>query len=147
MLPVYVGVVGSRRRNRPEDLDIIYNILKSVGARYPSTPVVVVSGGAVGVDSFAKQAAGLLGYDFIEIPIPMNPRPTSRWEFTLRAHFRNRKIAKICDELFALVNADRRGGTENTLLHCDELGTPYTLIDDDGKAIPIKTRDDDAKAV
>jgi hypothetical protein len=60
--PFRVGIVGSRRRNSYKDRGYVFRIVDGLLCAFRGKrPVVVVSGGAAGPDSFAEEAADVLG--------------------------------------------------------------------------------------
>jgi hypothetical protein len=72
---------------------------------------VIVSGGAVGPDTWAEQAARRRGLA-TKIFRPDLTGAESQGQITRRYHARNQQIVDAADEVFALVASDRRGGTE-----------------------------------
>lgn len=129
-----IAIVGSRRRNTLTDRKIVFQIVSSALAAFPEKIIVVVSGGAVGPDTFAREAAEHFGVGYREYPIKRDPPITSRWEFVQRAFGRNRDIVIDSDIGFALVSKDRKGGTENTLEHADVLQKRYFRVDVSGRS-------------
>ena len=118
-----VGIVGSRRwKNRAA----IESLVKTLP---PNT--TVVSGGARGVDSWAAEYARKRGLKVIEFlpDLPSNGNP--RWEYTKAYHARNRQIAEHSHVVYAFVAPDRKGGTENTIKHAEDLGVPVNIINED----------------
>jgi predicted Rossmann fold nucleotide-binding protein DprA/Smf involved in DNA uptake len=118
-----IGIVGSRRRT---DYD---SVIKLVSGLPKDT--VVVSGGCDGPDKWAEKAAKDRGLQVIvflpQWPKPFNPDLT-REEVVKVFYDRNRKIAEISEKVYAFVSPDRRGGTENTIKHCEELGVPVEIL-------------------
>lgn len=107
-----LGIVGSRRRNTPEDKDLIRQRIIKLN------PTSLVSGGcAKGADRFAEELAIELHLP-IEIFRPKLLRPSSaptRHDMIRAFYARNKQIAEASDYLIALVAPDRKGGTENTI--------------------------------
>lgn len=130
---IRIGIVGSRRRNTLADRRIILDIVRSAVAAFPEKHITIVSGGASGPDTFAREAAELFGLDYSDHPIPKDPPITSKFEFRQRAFARNRDIVIDSNLIFALVHHDRTGGTENTLEHAVELQKKYFLVDQEGR--------------
>jgi hypothetical protein len=130
---IRIGIVGSRRRNTLTDRNIVLDIARQAMAAFPEKNIVIVSGGAVGPDTFAKEAAELYGLGYSHHPIPRDPPITSRWEFVQRAFGRNKDIVVDSDIIFALVNPDRKGGTENTVEHAQVLKKTFFLVDEQGR--------------
>jgi predicted Rossmann fold nucleotide-binding protein DprA/Smf involved in DNA uptake len=118
-----VGIVGSRRWKSRAAVETLVNTLS------PNT--TVVSGGARGVDSWAAEFARKRGLKVIEfLPVlPSNGNP--RWEYTKAYHARNRQIAEHSHVVYAFVAPDRKGGTENTIKHAEDLGVPVNIINED----------------
>ena len=118
-----VGIVGSRRWKSRAAVETLVNTLS------PNT--TVVSGGARGVDSWAAEYARKRGLKVIEFlpDLPSNGNP--RWEYTKAYHARNRKIAEHSHVVYAFVAPDRKGGTENTIKHAEDLGVPVNIINED----------------
>ena len=118
-----VGIVGSRRwKNRAA--------IESLVKTFPPN-TTVVSGGARGVDSWAVEYARKCGLKVKEFlpDLPMNGNP--RWEYTKAYHARNRQIAEHSHVVYAFVAPDRKGGTENTIKHAEDLGVPVNIINED----------------
>lgn len=132
---IKIGIVGSRRRCSLFDRQLVTNIVLAAIKRYGKENIEIVSGGCRrGADKFAKDTALLYGLLYKEFPIPDDPPVKHRGEFTERAYARNRKIAEYSDVLFALVAADRTGGSENAILHAEEFGRKVFCVDDEGLA-------------
>lgn len=135
--PFAVGIVGSRRRSSYVDRKIVLRLLERLRAQHEN--LLVVSGGASGPDTFAREAAALFDppLEVLEFPIDRSgidwiERGTAYAEFTRRAYARNRLIAEKSDEVYALVAEDRTGGTENTVGHALGLGKRVFLVLTDG---------------
>ena len=118
-----VGIVGSRRWKSRAAVETLVNTLS------PNT--TVVSGGARGVDSWAAEYARKRGLKVIEFlpDLPSNGNP--RWEYTKAYHARNRQIVEHSHVVYAFVAPDRKGGTENTIKHAEDLGVPVNIINED----------------
>ena len=118
-----VGIVGSRRWKSRAAVETLVNTLS------PNT--TVVSGGARGVDSWAAEYARKRGLKVIEFlpDLPLNGNP--QWEYTKAYHARNRQIAEHSHVVYAFVAPDRKGGTENTIKHAEDLGVPVNIINED----------------
>ena len=118
-----VGIVGSRRWKDRSAIESLVNTLPPYAT--------VVSGGARGVDSWAVEGArarGLLVKEFLP-DLPSNGGHPS--EYTQAYYARNRQIAEYADVIYAFVAPDRKGGTENTIKHANEIGTPVNIINED----------------
>lgn len=127
-----IGIVGSRRRNSLFDRKIVFDIvLRAI--KDSGKNLIIVSGGASGPDSFAEEAADVLGVEKVIHRIPNDPPAKHRGEFVERAYARNRLIAEDSDVIFALVHYTRTGGTENTVKHANELGKKVFLVQVDGQ--------------
>jgi len=126
-----IGIVGSRRwKNRGAVEDLI--------AAFPAG-TVIVSGGCMGVDTWAASAARDHGLEVIEHLPDLPPTGSPRWEFTQAYHARNRLIAEDVDVLYAFVAQNRRGGTENTIKHAMDLDVQVEVIFEDISCTNTKT--------
>lgn len=114
-----IAIVGSRSRSDPETVD------RFVRALPPDS--VIISGGALGPDTWAAASARRYGLPLVE-HIPDLSGVRGRGEATRRYYARNQKIAEDCDRLVALISHDRKGGTEDTIRRAERLGKPVTLI-------------------
>lgn len=101
-----IGIVGSRRRDSMEDLEITAEAANNIYEKGDS----FVSGGCPkGGDRFCELIAASL-----QAPIVIHP---ANWkQFGRSAGFeRNTYIARDADVLIACVAPDRKGGTEDTI--------------------------------
>jgi len=109
---MFLGVVGSRRRNSDADKSLIREKIKSFLC---SGSVVLVSGGCKkGADRFAEELAVELGLEII-VFLPDLTNCKQRWQFTKEYFKRDKLIAEKSDVLIACVAPDRKGGTEKTI--------------------------------
>lgn len=115
---LYVGIVGSRRRDGFDDYAVISDALVKLVARH-DTPIVIVSGGCrQGGDRFAKILSDKFRMEITEHLPDKNsfrqlPQP---WRATRQNYERNTLIARDArDYLIACVSLDRTGGTEDTI--------------------------------
>jgi len=115
----YVAIVGSRRRTDRETVDRLV-------AQLPAE-TVIISGGAAGPDSWAEEAARKYGRN-MHVIHPDLGDARSQGQRTRRYHARNQRIVDWADEMFALVAADRRGGTEDVIRRAQRKGIPVTLL-------------------
>lgn len=118
-----IGIVGSRRRtDRQSVIDLVNSLPEDS---------VVISGGCRGVDTWAKEAALNRGLQYKEFspqwPKPYNPN-MSYFEQCEVFYARNRQIAEASDTIYAFVSSDRKGGTENTIKHAEELGKQVVIL-------------------
>jgi len=136
---VYIGVVGSRRRNSYSDIKKIYDELDKRVEEYGIGNITLVSGGCNrGGDRFAEwyqNDAGLPNPMVIHYPDKTNPvylgmvKQNHRAAYAIIAYERNTLIARDSDELIALVASDRKGGTEDTIRKYLKFGkTKLTLL-------------------
>jgi predicted Rossmann fold nucleotide-binding protein DprA/Smf involved in DNA uptake len=130
---IRIGIVGSRRRDTYTDQKIVYDIVRSAVAAFSEKHIVIVSGGARGPDTFAKLAAKIYELEYKDHPVPKDTPIKNKWEFVQRAFARNRDIVIDSDIIFALVHADRKGGTENTIEHAKDLKKKFFLVDQFGR--------------
>lgn len=120
--PRCIAIVGSRRRT---DRDTVAALVATLP---PGT--LVVSGGAPGPDQWAAEAAAARP----DLPPALvlrpddSPKPRWRGEAARRLNERNARIVAEADVVYALVAADRRGGTENTIRHARKAGKPVHLL-------------------
>ena len=115
-----VGIVGSRRRQDQEKVELLVNELPE--------DTTIISGGCEGVDRWAISAARERGMKTMEF-YPYHPPPDSpKWEFTKAFHLRNQRIAENSDIIYAFVAHDRKGGTENTIKHAEKLGIRVEIV-------------------
>jgi hypothetical protein len=101
-----IGIVGSRRRNHPDDFELVKKAFKSIYRRGDR----IVSGGCPkGADKFAEEIAKVF-----RVPITIH---YADWEYYGKSagFVRNGDIAKESDILIAAVAPDRTGGTEDTI--------------------------------
>lgn len=106
---IYVGVVGSRRRNEPADKAMVKKAIVSI---HP--PITLVSGGCrKGADRFAEELAVELSLPLIVFPPKVEGN--DEYAYAKACYARNTLIAKKSDILIACVAPDRKGGTEDTV--------------------------------
>ena len=113
-----IGIVGSRRRDGPQDYDLCVQAFTDLFVRGDK----IVSGGCPkGGDRFAEKIARLLS-----VTITIHH---AWWEGEglSAGHNRNTLIARDCDVLIALVAEDRTGGTEDTVRKALEMGKRVVL--------------------
>lgn len=113
------GIAGSRTRNDAETVTTFVSTL--------APDDVVISGGCVGVDTWAEIAAKRRGLKTIIFLPEKPPKRAPRHEWTKAFYARNLKIAEACDVLVAFVSPDRKGGTENTIRHAEKLGKKIVI--------------------
>ena len=102
-----IGIVGSRKRDCEQEIRELVNSL--------APDDIVVSGGCIGPDLWAEEAAknrGILTLVFLPV---LPAKNTPLYEFTKAYYARNQEIAQAVDVLHAFVSPDRRGGTEHTI--------------------------------
>ena len=115
-----IGIIGSRRRNTPQDKSQVELALLDLFIEQANNVFTIVSGGCPkGGDRFAEELAALYKIPaIIHYPdkslLPPNPQ---RWHFAEINYARNSLIARDSDILIALVADDRKGGTEDTIKH------------------------------
>lgn len=128
-----IGIVGSRGRDSKEDEKMVFDIIKEYLDEYGPSSLEIVSGGCpFGADAFAERAADYFGISIlVHYPVKL-PKVKTKYEATERYFERNRKIARDCDILFAVIAADRTGGTENTIKYAKEFNKKIVLVFPDG---------------
>lgn len=104
---LFVGIVGSRRRDTEEDLYLIVNEFNKID--HSKTKIVVVSGLCPeGGDRFAT----IIYYKHKTMKLWF----PAEWSLGRHAGFvRNTEIARWSDYLIATPSSDRKGGTEDTI--------------------------------
>lgn len=118
---MHVAIIGSRRRSSPSDRAIVAEIVANL-PRMAS----VISGGADGPDTFAAEEARSAGLTVIELQ-PDLVGVRNRGEAARRYHERNQRVVDLVDEVHALVAADRKGGTEDTIRRASRKGIAVRL--------------------
>jgi len=107
-----IGIIGSRRRT---DRSVVETCIAELA---PET--VVVTGGAIGPDRWAEQAARARGLGVV-VHEPVGEAST-RWQATERYYARNQAIVDDSDRIIAFVAPDRAGGTEDTIRRAKRAG-------------------------
>jgi len=106
-----IGIVGSRRRNAPEDFQTCWNTFVKI---YEPGDKIVSGGCPQGGDSFAEIIAGKFGLSELNGGLIIHRADWKR--YGKRAGFiRNTDIAMDADVVIAIVASDRTGGTEDTI--------------------------------
>lgn len=116
-----VAIVGNRDfRNK----SLVFNFVKQLPEN-----TIVISGGAIGPDSWAEYAAERCGLetDIRDIEGIRDGMPKD--EFTKKAYERNMKIAEECDILVAFICRDA-GGSNWTAGYARHLGKPVLVVDE-----------------
>lgn len=116
---VCIGVVGSRRRNSPDDYIACEDAVKAI---YNEGDTFVSGGCSQGGDAFCERLAKQL-----QASITIH---YAKWDlYGKRAGFiRNSTIAEDCDILIAVVASDRTGGTEDTIEKARKLGKEVIIV-------------------
>jgi len=113
-----VAIVGSRKRS---DKQNVYDVVDSLDKKD-----VVVSGGCVGVDTWAEDRANERGLK-TEIYKPRFNAAKGYHEIVKVYYARNKQIAEAADIVFAFVWKSRTGGTENTIEYARKLGKKVVI--------------------
>ena len=114
----YIGIIGSRRRNSPNDYQLVKNAFMSI---YKKGDHIISGGCPKGGDKFAEELAELFEVSIIIYK--------AKWHLGKHAGFlRNTDIAKRSDILIACVAKDRKGGTEDTIKKFLKTHTVKNLI-------------------
>lgn len=81
---------------------------------------IIVSGGARGVDSWARETAREHGYEYEEYP--------ANWKVHGKAAgmIRNRQLVAACDHVIIFWDGESRG-TKNTIDLCVKMGRPHQI--------------------
>ncbi len=110
-----IGVVGNQKG---WSCGFVHSIL----SKHIKLQDTIISGGAVGVDTYAQTFAEKIGLSItIHYPRPYIERPDRYFE-------RNLQIAKECDMLIAFDKKSGRAGTKNTISHATRLGKKILLF-------------------
>jgi len=117
-MPYKVGIVGSRRRTDRESVIAVVNDLPD--------STIIISGGCIGVDTWAVEAARARGLKYI-VHWPKLKDGMKRVEYTKAYYARNELIAIDSDVVVAFVAPDRKGGAENTIKWAKKHKTPVVL--------------------
>lgn len=121
-----VGGVGSRDYKK---LGLVHDFVDAL----PNTGVLLVSGGAKGVDhAFAGGVSGKWRGKQTEIFKPQVADGCSREEYARAAYARNKTIAARSEILIAFWDGDSRG-TANTIAHACSLGRTVFVIGKHGE--------------
>lgn len=115
---IKVGVSGSRTFAR---LDLVRLVVQELG------PCVIVSGGAVGVDTVAVEEAKRLGY-----PEPVIFLPDWKQYGKPAGMIRNKKIIEFSDGMTIFWDGKSKG-THGALIESKRAKKPIILVHEDGK--------------
>jgi len=108
-----VAIVGSRRRvDKHSVIELVDSLKKSD---------VIVSGGCVGVDTWAEKRAVERGMKTLIFKPPINAAK-GYYDIVKAYYARNKQIAEAADIVYAFVSKHRKGGTENTIKYAKQLG-------------------------
>jgi len=113
-----IGIVGSRDFTQ---MDLVDSFIKNLPQN-----IDIVSGGAIGVDSAAKELGKKYSHTVLEY-LPDLAGCKERYEFTQKYYERNQKIADACDMLVAFTDKEN-GGTWDTIKRTRKLGKPVKII-------------------
>lgn len=123
---LYIGIIGTRQRNRADDYLITHDAFVKATAlevENGKTEVVIVSGLCTkGGDKFAVTLYKKYKTKKIWFPAQWNIYGTNA------GHIRNTDIANVSDILIAVVNYNRTGGTEDTIRKFIRFGKEDHLI-------------------
>lgn len=120
-----IAIVGSTTRASQQT---VFGVLDRLSKDW-SEDTILISGGAVGVDTLAKfWTRSRTRFTFIEV-LPTLIHPTKEEFF-----FRNKIVATLADEIIAFVARGKyRDGTWNTIRHFRDLGKQdYVVYDEFG---------------
>lgn len=116
-----IGIVGSRRRNRPDDY---FLLRRSFDLVYVKGDAVVSGGCKTGADFWAECICRGLGIK------PLLHKPEFDRYGIPQCYFeRNTLIARDCSVLLAVVASDRTGGTEDTVRKALGFGKRVWLVE------------------
>lgn len=116
-----IGIIGSRRRNTPEDFE---TLVKEFFKIYEDGDQIVSGGCSKGGDRFAEIIARKY-----QIPIKIY---YAQWDELgkIAGFTRNTKIAEDSDILIALVASDRTGGAEDTIKKAKYMEKVIVLLEE-----------------
>lgn len=117
--PRRIGIVGSRRRDTIEDLQLTAFAFNKI---YRPGDQIVSGGCPAGGDRFAEILARQHGLVITIYHADWNAKGRGA------GFARNQDIANNCDILIAVVAADRTGGTEDTIVKAEKLGRKIVLV-------------------
>jgi len=114
-----IGIIGSRRRDNPEDYDQLEEAFFQI---YKDGDEIVSGGCPKGGDNFAETIAKKH-----QIPIKIY---YAQWKKRGKAagFIRNTDIANDADVLIALVADDRTGGTEDTIKKAEKQNKSIIIL-------------------
>lgn len=117
---IFVGVVGSTKRNEKKK---IKELLIKKKEKYKSKMIIVVSGGAKGIDTDTEIVCKQIGIPYLIFP-PILEEYNSKGR---NIYFeRNYKIAEISNDMIAFP-LGYNDGTKNTIRYFKELGKEKNL--------------------
>lgn len=116
----WVAVVGSRRWKEPEAVKLfVKNLPKSCK---------IVTGGAIGPDTWAKEAVIKRGMRCLVISPDYKRFPVELFGKDRAPYERNYLIAKCCASMAAFPNYKKKGGTNNTMGYAWEMLKPVKFF-------------------
>lgn len=120
-----IGIIGSRSitsydRVQAQIRSVIYNVTDD------GEPVVVVTGGAKGVDTIAERIADEDGYDKIVFRPYFQCDDTADYD-PRHYHVRNRQIIQNSDGMIAVWDGESRG-TASVIKRAQRMGVPIQVI-------------------
>lgn len=114
-----IGIVGSRRRNNKEDLELLRKTFLEI---YKKGDTIVSGGCPKGADNMAEIFAK-------EYSIPIKIHYAEWDKYGKSAGFkRNTYIAQDADIIIAVCSEDRTGGTEDTVRKAEKLGKTIIIV-------------------
>lgn len=132
-----VAIVGSRRFASEDVANAWEHVVRGYVKRLPQG-TVVVSGGAIGVDSWAEDEAKRRGLETNIFPVDKSGLPIDqrerRIEFAKRAYARNQKIVDDADILVAFWDG-KSGGTADTVARARRSKMPYATVGSRGDCV------------
>ena len=133
-----VAIVGARARNTEEDRTSVYKLVSDLETAW-GDELVIISGGAQGIDTFAAEAARTLGVACMVIRPERFDRNASRHTINQAYYARNEKIVLEAEEIHAYISNEGGGGTANTIAHAKRLGRRVEIhypFDQDALPVP-----------
>src|SRR3990167_1839762 len=124
-----IGIVGSRRRDRPEDKELIRQAMSHLINKDKNVIISLVSGGCkTGADHFAEELSNELRLSIsIHYPDRSKMKDDSKYEYVKQLFARNTLIANEADILLACWDG-KSSGTLDTINKSRQLGKQVVLL-------------------
>lgn len=116
-------IIGSRNITNPE---VVFTLIDRFIKDQCVGPPVLISGGAIGVDSLVKKYAKTRGIDFIEfLPYHLVDKEV---QYSARYFFaRNRQMIQNADKVLAIWDGESTG-TQHAIRYSQKINVPVMVI-------------------